>query len=60
MFYLIRKGRPLTNPDGSVRIFASAIEMGRLQRGDRPMLYRPGLVDQAAGPAGAPSRSDAA
>lgn len=41
MFYLIRKGRPLTNRDGSIRIFANALEMGQLQRGDQPMVYRP-------------------
>lgn len=56
MFYLIRNGRPLTNRDGSVRIFANAIEMGRLQRGDQPMIYGTGQVDQAAGSAGAPGR----
>lgn len=57
MFYLIRKGRPLTISDGSIRIFANAIEMGRLQRGDQPMVWR-GPIDAWEGIGSAPANSN--
>ncbi|MDR7101480.1 hypothetical protein J2X37_000630 [Croceicoccus sp. BE223] len=59
MFYLVRKGRPVMNADGSVRIFRNAAAMGRLQRGDQPLIWRGAdrLVDQGAGSSDAPGRS---
>lgn len=42
MFYLIRKGQPLTDREGGIRTFANVSEMGKLQRGDQPRVYHPG------------------